>query len=145
MKLEISTDEVLEMASKSNDAKAVLSKMFPECFSENLMSDDKGKDAVPIKDGDKCYIVHGTPESYTITFTTYPRASHGAIKIFKGDVGGKINAELFVIENTKRFTLKDIDYALRYWKLEEHSGGIVSRLNDKHHPDECIKHKECML
>lgn len=141
MKLEITTEEVLELASKSNDLKDILIKKFPDCFKSENNSDDEGKDQVPIKRGDLCYIVHGTPERYTITKAKFPNCSSGAVKIFRGDACGQINAEHYVIKNTKRFTSDDIEFALNYWKLDEHYGKIISRLNDRNHPDTVIHHK----
>ncbi len=145
MKLEITTEEVLELASKSNDLKTILEKKFPDCFKSENNSDDSGKDSSPINRGDLCYLVHGTPERFTITKAKYPNCSNGAVKIFRGDACGKINAQAYVITNTKRFTLDDIEFSLNYWKLEEHYGSIVSRLNDRNHPDTVIHHKEDKL
>lgn len=145
MKLEITTDEVLELASKSNDLKTILEKKFPDCFKSENNSDDKGKDSLPIKRGDWCYMVHGTSERFTITKAKYPNCSSGAVKIFRGGTLGKINAELYVISNTKRYNLNDIEFALNYWKLSEHFGAIISRLNDRNHPDTVIHHQEDKL
>lgn len=145
MKLEITTEEVLELASKSNDLKEILRLKFPKCFKDENVSDDSGKDSKPIKKGDLCYMVHGTPERFIIIKAKYPNCSSGAVKIFRGDVIGKINSEHYVILNTKRFTVEDIEFALNYWKLEEHYGDIVSRLNDRNHPDTVIHHQEDKL
>lgn len=145
MKLEITTEEVLELASKSNDLKTILEKKFPDCFKGENNTDDKGKDSLPIQRGDLCYLVHGTPERFTITKAKYPNCSSGAVKIFRGDACGKINAQSYVITNTKRFTLDDIEFALNYCKLDEHYGSIISRLNNRNHPDTVIHHKKDKL
>lgn len=145
MKLEITTEEILELASQNSCLKTILEKKFPDCFKNENNSDDSGKDSVPINRGDWCYLVHGTPERFTITKAKFPNCSSGAVKIFRGDACGKINAESYVITNTKRFTLHDIEYALNYWELSGHYGKIVVRLNDKNHPDTVIHHKEDKL
>lgn len=145
MKLEITTEEILELASQNNDLKMILENKFPDCFKSENNTDDPGKDSAPIKKGDLCYIVHGTPERFTITKTIFPNCLSGAVKIFRGDTCGKINAQMYVITNTKRFTLDDIAFALNYWKLDEHYGCIVSRLNDRNHSDTVIHHKEDKL
>lgn len=145
MKLEITTEEILELASKSSDLKIILENKFPDCFKSENNTDDSGKDSLPIKRGDLCHIVHGTPERFTITRAKYPNCSSGAVKIFRGDVCGEINAQHYVILNTKRFTLDDIDFALNYCKLQEHYGSIISRLNDRNHPDTVIHHQEDKL
>lgn len=145
MNLEITTEEVLELASKSEYLKTILEKKFPECFKDNNNSDDAGNDSTSIKRGDLCYIIHGTSERFTITKTKFPNCSSGAIKIFRGDSCGKINAESYVVTNTKRFTLNDIQFALNYYKLDEYYGSIVCRLNDRNHPDTVIHHQEDKL
>lgn len=145
MKLEITTEEILELASKSSDLKTILESKFPDCFKSENNTDDAGKDSLPIKRGDLCYLVHGTPERFTITKAKYPNCSSGAVKIFRGDACGKINAKSYVITNTKRFSLDDINFALNYWKLDKYYGSIVSRLNDRNHPDTVIHHKEDKL
>lgn len=145
MKFKITTEELIEIASKSKDVKEILNKLFPQCFDENEKTDDAGKDSVSIKNGDMYHIVHGTPEGFTITKAKYPRCSSGAVKIFRGDAGGKINAELYVINNTKRFTLKDVYFALEYCGLEKHTDTITCRLNDCNHPNTVIKHREDKL
>ena len=145
MKLEITTEEVLELASKSNDLKIILEKKFPDCFKSKNYTDDAGIDYVLLNEGDLCYLVHGTPERFTITKAKFPNCSSGAVKIFRGDAAGKINAELYVISNTKRFTLDDIEFALNYWNMEDKFNNIVSRLNDRNHPDTVIHHKEDKL
>jgi len=145
MKLEITTEEVLELASKSKDMEIILKSKFPDCFENGNMSDDSGKDSVPIKKGDKCFIVHGTPERFTITEAKYPNCSHGAVKIYKGDACGEINAKMYAIEHTKRFTLDDINFALQYSSIEKYSGSIVSSLNSRNHPDSTIHQKKDRL
>lgn len=142
MTLEITTEEVLELASKNNDLKTILEKKFPDCFKSEKNTDDPGKDSLPIKRGDLCYLVHGTPERFTITKAKFPNCSFGAVKIFRGGATGCINAELYVIKNTKRFTLEDIEFVLNYCKLDEHYGSVVSRLNDRNHPNTVIHRKE---
>ncbi len=122
MKLEITIEEVLELASKSNDLKIILEKKFPNCFKSEINSDDTGKDSIPINKGDLCYMVHGTTERFTITKAKFPNCSSGAVKIFRGDVAGKLNAQSYVIKNTKRFTLDDIEFSLNYWSLSKHYG-----------------------
>ena len=145
MKLEITPEEVLELASKSEDFKKILEKKFPECFQNVNKSDDGGIDCTSIMKGDLCYMVHGTPERFTITKAKFPNCSSGYVKIFRGDAKGKINADLYVIENTKRFSLNEINFALNYWKLSSHYGNIVCRLNDFNHPDSVINHKEDII
>ena len=145
MKLEITTEEILELASKSKDLKTILEKKFPDCFKSENNSDDAGKDSVAIKKGDLCYIVHGTPERFTITKAKFPNCSSGAVKIFRGDACGRINADLYVVRNTKRFTLDDIEFALDYCNLYEHRDSFVSRLNDRHHPYKAVIYHEDVL
>lgn len=146
MKIDITTEEIIDLASKSKDLRDFLESKFPNCFEDlGNKTDDVGKDSLPIKKGDLCYLVHGTPERYTITKAKFPNCSSGAVRIFRGDALGRINANLYVIKNTKRFTLEDIDFALNYCHLEDHYGSIVSRLNDKNHPDTVLHYNEDML
>jgi hypothetical protein len=142
MKLEITTEEVLELASKSNDLKTILENKFPDCFKSENNTDDPGKESLPIEEGDLYYMIHGTPERYIITKAKYPYYSSCAVKIYRGDVRGKINAEQYVITNTKRFTLNDLRFALNYWNMEDKYGHIVSRLNDRNHPNTVMHHTE---
>lgn len=145
MKIEITTDEILELASKNPDLKILLEKKFPDCFKSENNTDDYGKDSLPIKRGDLVYMVHGTPERFTITKAKFSNCSNGYVKIFRGDARGKINAEMYVISNTKRFSLEDIKSSLDYWNLSEHYGRIISRLNERNHPDMVIHHQEDKL
>jgi hypothetical protein len=146
MKLEITTEEVLELASKNSDFKTILKNKFPDCFKSENNTDDPGKNSLPIKRGDLCYVVHGTPERFTITKTKFPNCSHGAVKIFRGDARGSMNAELYVVTHTKRFTLDDIEFVVNSLALGENVfNTIIPILNGITHPDMVIHHKEDKL
>ena len=139
MKLEITTEEILELASKSEVLGMLLMDKYPDVFKNENMSDDKGRKDLPrIIRG--CYVIQGTPERYTITRSNFPNCPNDAIKIFRGD--SKMKAEQFVIKNTKRFTLNDIETALNHCYLSDHYGLFVSKLNDINHPDTVIHYNE---
>lgn len=141
MKLELSVEEVLEIASKSESLKIVMMEKFPYCFhsvvdAEGLKSSDNGDDSVIIKRGDYCYTVHGNRDLFRIIKSKYPNKSSGAVAIFRGDNIGRLNASYYVICKTKRFTLEDVQYAFGDGNCSY--GAFITRLNYRNDPDSVI-------
>ena len=154
MKLEITKDKVLEAASKCETARDTLKTLFPECFETPIepkdttgkKTDDAPDNQTHIRDGEIYYTIHGTPERYTIVKSRHPKASSGAWKTFTGNIAGKLNAQHWVICNTKRFTLDNIYLAckgeMKGKETNSDMGIVVSRLNNMHHPDLAIEHQD---
>jgi hypothetical protein len=148
MTTKIKEKMIPKIVANCKNAADILTELYPEYFKKNdepkrirkIMTDDPPDNQTRIKEGLIYYTIHGTPKGFKITKSQYPFASFGAWKIFTGNSSGEINAERWVICNTKRFTLEDIYTCID--ELGYDSGLIISKLNEINDPSQTIMHKD---
>jgi hypothetical protein len=119
MKLEITPEEVLELASKNYDFKKILEKKFPDCFKEgNGEFCFKSSDGYFIKDDEKYFTVHQKDafvKEYLAKSTVYYANDWGHIR-FKEEK----NAYAYMIENNKRkFSILEIEHACNHSNISK--------------------------
>lgn len=147
MNVETTKEKVLEAASKSETVKQTLKILFPECFqsekpkNENLKkTSDSSDNQTLIEDGKIYYTIHAPSNKkiFDIIKAKHPKHSTEAWATFTGNIAGKVSAELWVIQNTKRFSLEDIYKACE--GQVDNMNIIVSKLTAMEPPDLCINH-----
>jgi len=119
MKLEITPEEVLELASKSEDLRKILKNKFPDCFKEgNEKICFKSSDGYDIKDCEKYFNVYQkdafVKEDFAKSDCGY--ASDWNHLRFKEEK----NAYTYMIENNRnKFSILEIEHACFYSQISK--------------------------
>lgn len=114
MKLEITPEEVLELASKSEDLRQILKNKFPDCFKEgNGKICFKSSDGYDIKDGEKYFTVN-QKNAFVSEYLAKGNALYASDWLHTNFKEEK-NAYAYMIENNKRkFSILEIEHACNH-------------------------------